>query len=78
VRPANEDTAGAYVEGTVHVAEISGSESMIHFDLDGRPWVSLAHGVQLFDVSQRARFRVDIDHSMVFSPQGDLVAALGE
>jgi len=78
VRPAYDDTDGACVEGTVQVAEISGSESMVHFDLDGRPWVSLAHGVHLFDVSQRARFRVDIDHSMVFTTQGDLVAALGE
>lgn len=78
VRPANGDSDGALVEGIVHVAEISGSESMVHFDLNGRPWVSLAQGVHAFGVGETARFQIDVDHSMVFSTRGDLVAALGE
>ena len=78
VHPAIDGEPGAFVEGTVLVAEISGSESTVHFDLDGQPWVSLAHGVHNYRVGQTARFRVDIDHSMLFSTQGDLVAALGD
>lgn len=78
VRPALDGKDGAVVEGTVHVAEISGSESTVHFDLHGQPWVSLAQGVHAFDVGQTARFHVDIDHSMLFSPEGDLVAAMGD
>ena len=76
VRPANGRSDGAFVEGTVQVAEISGSESMIHFDLQGQPWVSLAHGVHAFSVGETARFHIDVDHSMLFSMQGDLVAAM--
>ena len=76
VRPAYDGKDGAVVEGTVQVAEISGSESTVHFDLHGHPWVSLAHGVHTFDVGQTARFHIDVDHSMLFSVEGELVAAL--
>ena len=77
VYPANSKTDGAFVEGTVQVAEISGSESMVHFDVHGQPWVSLAHGVHTFDVGQTSRFHIDVNHSMLFSMQGDLVASMG-
>jgi glycerol transport system ATP-binding protein len=78
VHPADNHHDGAFVEGKVHVAEISGSESMVHFDLNGLPWVSLAHGVHTFDVGETACFHIDVDHSMLFSTQGDLVATMGE
>ena len=77
VHPADGISDGAVIEGTVLVSEISGSESTVHFDLNGRPWVSLAHGVHSFRVGQTVRFHIDIDHSMLFSAKGDLVAALG-
>lgn len=76
VHPADGHRDGAFVEGTVHVAEISGSESMVHFDLQGQPWVSLAHGVHAFGVGETVCFHIDVDHSMLFSAQGDLVAAM--
>lgn len=75
VHPAGEMADGTFVEGKVHVSEISGSESIIHFDLDDRPWVSLTHGVHAFGVGEQVRFCVDVAHSMLFSTQGDLVAA---
>jgi len=78
VHPADGHSDGAFVEGTVHVAEISGSESMVHFDLQGQPWVSLAHGVHAFGVGETACFHIDVDHSMLFSTQGDLVATMGD
>ncbi len=77
VQPARGHGAeGAFVEGKVHVAEISGSESMVHFDLQGEPWVSLAQGVHAFDVGETACFHIDVDHSMLFSTEGDLVATM--
>ena len=78
VHPADGRSDGALVEGKVLVAEISGSESTVHFDLQGRPWVSLAHGVHSFGVGETVRFHIDIDHSMLFSTDGDLVATMGE
>ena len=78
VHPAKGHSDGAFVEGKVHVAEISGSESTVHFDLQGQPWVSLAHGVHTFGVGETACFHIDVDHSMLFSTQGDLVATMGD
>ncbi len=76
VQPHDGAGDGAVIEGRVQVAEISGSESMVHFDLEGRPWVSLAHGVRAFGVGETARFKIDVDHSMLFSPQGETVATM--
>lgn len=77
VSPATDGNGGMLVEGTVMVAEISGSESMVHFKFRGSPWVSLAPGVHAFEVGQTARFQVDVNHSMLFSNQGELVATMG-
>ena len=32
------------------VAELSGSESVVHFDLNGQTWVSQSHGIHPFEV----------------------------
>jgi glycerol transport system ATP-binding protein len=76
VQPAEGQPDGTFVEGNVQVAEISGSESIVHFDLHGQPWVSLAHGVHAFGVGETACFRIDVGHSMLFSMKGDLVATM--
>ena len=33
------------VEGTVLGTELSGSESVVHFEIEGQSWISQAHGV---------------------------------
>lgn len=58
------------VQGTVSIAEISGSESVVHFDLNGRTWVSLAHGVLRYAVGERAAFGLDLARAMYFAPDG--------
>ena len=57
------------------IAEISGSESVIHFDLGGLTWVSLSHGVHGFKVGQTVRFELDVARSLYFRPDGSRVAA---
>ena len=66
---------GLAIEGTVQVTEISGSESTVHFELAGRSWVSLSHGVRAFAVGERARFAVDTAHGLLFGPDGSLAHA---
>jgi len=39
----------------VLVAELSGSESILHFDLDGRTWISQSQGIHPFAVGSTAR-----------------------
>jgi len=75
VRPAASAGAGVEVECEVLIAEISGSESVVHFDLDGLTWVSLSHGVHRFAVGERARFTLDVTQCLYFAPDGARVAA---
>ena len=60
----------AEVVGTVQVAEISGSESTVHFEAMGRPWVALTRGVHVVEPGQEMRFEVALDHGLVFDPDG--------
>ena len=76
ISPVARD-GGAAVEGRVIIAELSGSESVVHFDLDGRTWVSQSHGIHPFEVGATARLFVDMDQSFFFDPEGRFVAGGG-
>jgi glycerol transport system ATP-binding protein len=65
---------GAVIEGRVLVAELSGSESVLHFDLNGQTWVSQSQGIHPFGVGSIARLNVDVDKSFFFGPDNRLVA----
>ena len=75
VRPAPGRGQGVEADGKVLIAELSGSESVIHFDLGGLTWVSLSHGVQGFKVGETARFELDVARCLYFAPDGARVAA---
>ena len=75
VLPAPGRGHGVQVESKVLIAEISGSESVIHFDLGGLTWVSLSHGVHRFKVGETARFELDVARCLYFRPDGVRVAA---
>jgi glycerol transport system ATP-binding protein len=71
---AAEGGAGAPVAGRVLVAELSGSESVIHFELGGRTWISQSHGVHEHSVGEVARFRIDTRQCFYFTPDGQRLA----
>lgn len=74
VQPLAGDAAGAIrVEGRVAIAEISGSESVVHFDLHGSTWVSQSHGICGYDVGATAAFGLDVSHALYFAPDGRCV-----
>ena len=54
------------VEGRVLITELSGSESVVHFDLGGQTWVSQSHGIHGFEVGSQARFYVDVSQAIFF------------
>jgi glycerol transport system ATP-binding protein len=74
IRPIGKGAAGPSLEGRVLVTELSGSESVIHFDMNGRTWVSQSHGIHRFDVGSIARLEVEIDQSFYFDADGMLAA----
>ena len=77
VRPQARNGAAASIEGTVLIAELSGSESALHVDLSGQTWVSQSHGIHPFKVGQRAKLYVDMDHAFFFDRDGRLVGGRG-
>lgn len=65
------------IRGSVKIAELSGSESTIHFDMDGADWVSLGHGIHDLPIGAEAGFHVDVSRAMYFDAEGRLAAAAG-
>jgi glycerol transport system ATP-binding protein len=62
------------IAGRVLVTEISGSESVIHFELAGHTWVSQSHGVHPFEVGAMAQLYADVGRALFFEPSGKRVA----
>lgn len=72
VTPEKTGKSSVKISGTVHVAELSGSESMIHFHAFGKPWVSLSHGIHAFESGTVAELHFDADNCLYFKPNGTL------
>ncbi len=66
---------GATVSGTVQVTELSGSESIAHFEMPGGDvWVAQSPGVHAYDVGARHAFHMDTTGCLYFDGEGRLVA----
>jgi glycerol transport system ATP-binding protein len=63
------------VDGTVKVAELSGSESIIHFDMLGNAWVSLTPGIHPFAAGDKASLSMDVSRGFYFGQDGRLIGA---
>jgi glycerol transport system ATP-binding protein len=57
----------------VLIAELSGSESVLHFDMNGQTWVSQSQGIHPFEVGSLVRLHVDVDRSFFFGAREDLI-----
>ncbi len=73
ITPISRKPDSPSVEGRVLVAELSGSESVIHFDMKGDTWVSQSHGIHPFQVGEAARLYLDVDRGFFFDLEGRLV-----
>jgi glycerol transport system ATP-binding protein len=74
VRPGDAASAGVPVRGRVLISEISGSESVVHFELGGGTWVSQAHGVRSHPVGAQAAFALDVQRCLYFGADGRRIA----
>jgi len=75
ILPFETDTNSAQIEGKILVTELSGSESTIHFNLDGWSWVSQASGIHAFDRETINSFYIQIDRCLYFDNNEQLVRA---
>lgn len=69
-----------HVEGAMEfatkltVTEITGSETYVHLNHHGEPWVGLIHGVQDLKIGQDLKVYLDTDHAYIFAQDGELIA----
>jgi glycerol transport system ATP-binding protein len=73
VAPFQQTPNAVAIEGRVLVTELSGSESVLHVDLNGTTWISQSHGVHPFDVGETARLYVDVARGFLFDRDNNLV-----
>jgi glycerol transport system ATP-binding protein len=73
VVPVAKGKVACEVGGRVLVTEISGSESVVHFNSGGKTWVSQTAGVQPIKVGETARFSADISRGIFFNATGKRV-----
>ena len=74
--PSPRNGLAATLEGRVLVAELSGSESILHFNMHGQTWVSQSHGIHPFPVGSTAKLYVDVDQTFYFDASQKLIAGI--
>ncbi len=62
------------IDGKVQITEISGSESVIHFEMRGNDWISQSHGVHSNDVGAIVHLYVDVSHGLYFDQNNKLIS----
>ena len=73
VTPFQQHSDDVAIEGRVLVTELSGSESVVHVELNGATWISQSHGVHPFEVGADARLFVDVPHGFLFDRDNRLI-----
>jgi glycerol transport system ATP-binding protein len=75
ITPMQQGREASTIEGRVLVTELSGSESVVHFDMNGQTWVSQSHGIHPFEVGVTAKLFVDVDQGFFFDGENRLIGA---
>ena len=73
VLPFKENPEAVAIEGAIKVAELSGSDSMIHFNAYGNAWISLSRGIHPFEAGQTATLYADVSQSLYFDQAGNTI-----
>ncbi|MEL6235431.1 MAG: ABC transporter ATP-binding protein, partial [Pseudomonadota bacterium] len=74
VTPTPPRAAAVAVEGTVRITELSGSDSIAHFDLGDLTWVSQSSGIHPYRVGEAHAFHMIPEACLYFAPDGALAA----
>jgi glycerol transport system ATP-binding protein len=76
ITPAQHTADAVAIEGSVLVAELSGSESVLHVDFNGTTWISQSHGIHPFEVGSTARLFIDVARGFLFDRDNHLVGGI--
>ena len=61
------------IKGKVLIAELSGSESIIHFQSGDIKWVSLSTGIHPLEVGADAELHMDVNQFLYFDQNSKLI-----
>ncbi|QBF31090.1 ABC transporter ATP-binding protein [Thalassococcus sp. S3] len=74
VTPTPPSEPSISVEGQVQITELSGSESIAHFEIGAQSWVSLSAGIHPYEVGEAHVFHMVPAHCYYFDANGALAA----
>lgn len=74
VTPDGTGADSVGVTGKVQIVEISGSQSIIHFNIEDNSWVSESQGVHPYQVGDQARLYVKVSRCFYFHSSGELIS----
>ena len=74
VSPTRPAEYSITVTDRVKITELSGSESVAYFSLEGSDWVSLSAGTHPFEVGKEHEFHLMPKRCFYFGPDGTLAA----
>jgi glycerol transport system ATP-binding protein len=74
VSPARATDAQVPLTGVVRITELSGSESVAHFEAGDGIWVAQSDGVHPYRVGEPHCFYLDVAHGLYFATDGRRVA----
>ncbi len=73
IKADSTSSLGLDFKGQVELAEINGSETLLHMQVDGKRWVSQLHGVHKFEEGEQISLTVDTRNCFVFDSSGQPV-----
>ncbi len=75
IGPVAHDGKTVPIDGQVLITELSGSESVVHFDFGSQTWVSQSRGIHPIKVGDHTRFYMDPAQCLYFGADHRRIAA---
>ncbi len=73
ITPFKKKAGAVSINGKILITEISGSESVIHFEVNGQKWISQSQGIHPFAVGDTAEFFIHTGQCLYFDNHDQLV-----
>lgn len=71
--PATPNNDRNRIGAQVDVTEISGSDTYVHFEIDGKPWVAVENGVHSYELGEQIELDFEPHRLFVFDRNGSLL-----
>ena len=73
ITPYKQTENSIQIKGKILIAELSGSESIIHFQSGNIKWVSLSTGIHPLEVGADAELHMDVNQFLYFDQNNQLI-----